>query len=1310
MLTVDREVKMEIPVNFMRRKLRSQLGTQRPGFDGFLRVMKGRVLPSLAIVRRPGAVSLPRLLALLLTACAVFAPYVSKGQKEGGEELSSHEVVPTFTVQAERNLVLVRVVVRDAKGAPIDNLRKEDFRLFDGGKLQTILNFSVEKPTLKPAEKPSEAKNPLAELGAAEESGISPSAAGRFLALYFDDVHTPFEDLARTRDAADHYLAASLQAGDRVGVFTTSGQNQVDFAGELAKVHQALSELRPQPTAPQAKTCANLSPYQAYLIYEERDQTALDVATKEVLNNCVLEMRGPPGGQAAQAAWERARQQAEAEATAAGTQVEMDSRAALRGIEALARRMTSLPGQRSVVIVSGGFLTERLQKELGEIIDRALRANVIINALDARGLYTDPAIGDASKHAGVGGEIGSADNWHALKGQILSQSARLEIAGMQSLAFETGGIFFANSNDLEAGFRRTAALPGAYYVLAFSPQNLKLDGAFHPLQVRLVSQHGLTLQARRGYFAAEKSDDPSAREKEEIEEAVFSQDEMQGIPIEVHTQFFQGNGSETRLSVLIHLNLRVLHFHKQDGRNLNRLVFVTALFDRDGRYVAGKERDLDLNLRDSSLEKLEQSGIHLKTNFDLKPGVYLVRQIVRDREGGQVSGVTQSVEIPFLPYDFDAGGVPATAKTTTPAARESPSPTPTGPQPAQHPLRVGSHAGPAAPVAGSTRVAGKVTDVEGDPVPGATAWLATLSAPVKLLAEASSDAAGSFALELPHHAAGAHAYPLILGASRADCLDALEVMGAGDLADSTPLTLLLRRSADKSFEDPNLGVVDAWLLSRLPETAHCRRNPAAACAELKSACARYRKSPGDYRTMGLLIEMARADPNPGAQMLAALELIRMGSLQRAERTLTRLLQKPDAPAEAFLLRGVLWNLMRRPEEATRDLTQALRSQPDDTLIQLELGRAAIHAADWTAARKWLAGPLEDRGLSPYAHYLNARALLAEGDVKSAATDTELLVRQVGQENLPAAAQNLIAQIEQHQRAESRPHFDSVLNEPVAELKTKLSELGDLDANAPPPLGGLEEILAAVGTNIQNFFRDFSSTAATEVIQQTQLDDKGRPRASRSEEFYYVFLQKEAEGGHMALEEYRSPVHGLPTASDGVESGYMRTSGFASSLIVFDPRFQPGVRYRFLGRQTVEGHPAYVVGFAQQPSNSPPLGSFRFGPSHSRVLTFGLQGVAWISIDQHQVLKLRTDMLHPLPEVQLARATSEVDYAPLQFAGSPNQLWLPSRVTVNVEWGRKRLRNQHVFSQFRLFKVETESKVAGPPREAAKPSERVPTNR
>jgi len=674
----------------------------------------------------------------------------------------------------------------------------------------------------------------------------------------------------------------------------------------------------------------------------------------------------------------------------------------------------------------------------------------------------------------------------------------------------------------------------------------------------------------------------------------------------------------------------------------------------------------------------------------------------------------------LLAYVLNTGGVCAAAQTTPPAKGNSLSPSPTSLQPNQHPPKAGSDAGPATPMAGSTRLVGSVAYVDGHPAPGATVWLATLKAPVSLLVEGTSDAAGGFSLELGDNPPRAHSFPLILGASHADCLGPLVVMEAGGLVDSTPLTLLLRRSADKSFEDPNLDVVDAWLLPRLINSPQCRENLAGACAELKSMCARYRKRPGNYMTVGLATEVARVNACPDAQMLAPLELIRQGSWHRAEKTLTWLLQKPEAPAEACLLRGVLWNFIRRPEEATGDLTRALRSQPENTLIQLGLGRAAVHAADWAAARKRLEGPLEDRSLAPHAHYHRAWALVAEGNMKMAAQDTELLDRQVSQKNLPATVQNLVAQTEHWQEEVEKPPqglgegkwmtpLDSVLNKPVAELKTKLNELADLDANASPPPGGLEELLRALGTSIQNFFRDFSNTAATEVIRQTQLDDKGRLRGSRSEEFYYVFLQKQAEEGQIALEEFRSPVHGPPTAPDGSESGYMKTSGFASSLIVFDRRFQPGVSYRYLGRQTVESHPAYVIGFAQQPAVSPPLGSFYLLRGGSRLLTFSLQGIAWISTDQYRVLKLRTDMLHPLPEIQLARATSGIDYAPVQFASSPSPFWLPRHVTVNVEWGRKRLRNDHVFSQFRLFKVETESKIVGPPREAAKPSERAPTN-
>jgi VWFA-related protein len=559
-------------------------------------------------------------------------------QTANPQEISSRDVEPTFKLQTERNLVLVRVVVRDAKGAAVDSLRQEDFQLFDHGKLQTILHFSMEKPALKGtqplAQKP--AAKASAEPEAEDETTLPTSAARRFVALYFDDVNTPWENLARARDAADRFLAGSVQPGDRVALYTSSGQKQLDFTDNLAEIHQALLDLRPRPIADNKRSCSQLDPYEAYLIVDHQDPEAIEVATAEIANCNRCSVTDPQCMSIAQ-------KMVQGEATQSLSFSETQSTAVLRGIESLVRRMTSLPGQRSMVIVSGGFLTDTLRFEVSQISDRALRAGVIINALDARGLYTDPSL-NISENA-----VANSPNPEllALDHRMLMESAQHQADGMHSLALDTGGIFFENSNDLEAGFHKAAGLPEAFYVLAFSPQNLKLDGNFHPIQVKLVAAKGLSVQARRGYYGPKKPNDPAVQEKEEIREAVFSQDETQELPIDVHTQYFMKSESDARLAVLTRIDLHELHFRKEGDRNLDNLTFVTVVFDRDGRVVSVLEKSVELHLREASLEKYMQTGISSRALFDIKPGTYLVRAIVRDSQTSQISGLNRTVEIPY---------------------------------------------------------------------------------------------------------------------------------------------------------------------------------------------------------------------------------------------------------------------------------------------------------------------------------------------------------------------------------------------------------------------------------------------------------------------------------------------------------------------------------------------------------------------------------------------------------------------------------------------------------------------------------------
>jgi len=194
--------------------------------------------------------------------------------------------------------------------------------------------------------------------------------------------------------------------------------------------------------------------------------------------------------------------------------------------------------------------------------------------------------------------------------------------------------------------KRVATTPEYYYVLGFSPQNLKLDGSFHKLKVTLKDTAKLNLQARRGYYAPRHIADPEEMAKQEIEDAVFSREELHDIPIELHTQFFKLSDENARVAVLARVDLKQMHYHKADGRNKNNLTVVSALFDRNGNYITASEKIIEMRLRDETLENKQRSAITVRTSFDVKPGSYMVRLVVRDAEGQLMSAENGAVEIP----------------------------------------------------------------------------------------------------------------------------------------------------------------------------------------------------------------------------------------------------------------------------------------------------------------------------------------------------------------------------------------------------------------------------------------------------------------------------------------------------------------------------------------------------------------------------------------------------------------------------------------------------------------------------------------
>ena len=168
---------------------------------------------------------------------------------------------------------------------------------------------------------------------------------------------------------------------------------------------------------------------------------------------------------------------------------------------------------------------------------------------------------------------------------------------MAELAAGTGGRFVERSNSLVRGYELASGSPENMYVLGFVPQNLKLDGRYHPLRVTLRNSRGLAVEARHGYYAPRYADTPEEQAKKQIEETFFSTEEIRDLPVAVETQFFKSGSDRATVDVLAKVDVKQLHFQKENGRNRNDVTVVSGVFDRDGNYLLGTQKVLELRLR-----------------------------------------------------------------------------------------------------------------------------------------------------------------------------------------------------------------------------------------------------------------------------------------------------------------------------------------------------------------------------------------------------------------------------------------------------------------------------------------------------------------------------------------------------------------------------------------------------------------------------------------------------------------------------------------------------------------------------------------
>jgi VWFA-related protein len=498
------------------------------------------------------------------------------------------------------NLVLVPVVVRDSSGKAIGTLKREDFRVTDNKHEQLLTEFQVEESAKVDS-------SSAATAGAASSSGVKNFVPPeRFTGLFIDDIHLDPAQLSQVTKALQHYLDSVNLADQRIALLTSTGLGQVDFSSDLAALRAAVNKLRAHPMAgSNMRDCPDVSYYDADLIVNHGDRAALEAAIGEAMSVCGV--KDPRSAErVARNAAERRLESGDLERTTV-----------LSSLAGAIKRMAAVPGQRTLVFVSPGFLLTDGDEEQARIIESAVRQKIIVNTLDSRGLYVD------------------VEN----NGVLQQSNVMLELAGA------TGGTFFRNSNALDVGFKRLAEAPEYVYLLGFSPADVKADGKFHHLKVELTNISKVTVTARRGYYAEGGRPDSAKVAKEKVTEAVFSSAAIHDLAVQLRTQFVRDDKPVARLTVAPTIDLSMLPGRQQEGKSLNELNIVMAVFDNNGKYLTGSDKTFKLNWSPRDDGTMPEGDLP-HTNFLLRSGDYAVRVVVCEAMSSRMSAETIPVHIP----------------------------------------------------------------------------------------------------------------------------------------------------------------------------------------------------------------------------------------------------------------------------------------------------------------------------------------------------------------------------------------------------------------------------------------------------------------------------------------------------------------------------------------------------------------------------------------------------------------------------------------------------------------------------------------
>jgi VWFA-related protein len=557
-----------------------------------------------------------------------------------GLALGAQDSQPVF--RSGTSIVSVDVIVRDSSGSVVRGLTAADFTITEDGKPQQIQTFTFQEI----ADRPTGALETRTVLGGVEDklreevqrsagataaapaAAVSPEAfAGRrLLVLLFDISSMQPEDVQRAVDSGMSYVDDRMSASDLVAVVTIGSTLDVlsDFSNDKEVVRSALHRLAyTDGTATPPVTASTVATDEAEAA---SDTTPTDDTGFDTFNNDVR----------------------------------------LRALKTLAETLGPIEQKKAILYFSAGLQRngEDNQVELRAAINAAIRGNVAIYPVDSRGLQAVVPGGDATRASGRGVGLFSGQN---VQQQFSSLAAQQDT--LVTLASDTGGRAFTDSNDFGEAFARAQRDLSAYYLIGYSSTNGTKDGRYRRIQVR-VTRKGLRVEARAGYYADRDFSHTNARDREaqlddELNSAVSSTD----LPVVVGAGWFRQ--AADRFYVPIALAVPGSSVPVAASAANATLDVRGIVRDEQGRTV-GRIKDT-LTIPASGATNLAGKQILYQSGVALPPGRFSVKVVVRENTSGTIGSFEAPIVVPQLRDNmmkissvvFSTQLQPAGAKTPT---------------------------------------------------------------------------------------------------------------------------------------------------------------------------------------------------------------------------------------------------------------------------------------------------------------------------------------------------------------------------------------------------------------------------------------------------------------------------------------------------------------------------------------------------------------------------------------------------------------------------------------------------------------------